>query len=61
MYEIFLYLMFIKLLIFGKLRIIINEDMAKEDIASVVNDVNEKYDKENKSFTNDIIYAISTE
>ncbi|MEY7998851.1 zinc dependent phospholipase C family protein [Clostridium sp. Mt-5] len=58
-YEISLHFIFIKLLICGQLKIIINENISKKDITSVITDMYEKYDKENKSFMNDIIYAIS--
>ncbi|MFL0195022.1 zinc dependent phospholipase C family protein [Clostridium sp. WILCCON 0269] len=58
-YEIALHFAFIKHLICGKLRIIINDNIPKKDIVSIINDVYKKYDKENKFFTNDINYAIS--
>jgi len=58
-YEIVLHLIFIKLLICGKLKTIMNGNIVKKDVALIINDVYQKYDKENKSFTKDIIYAIS--
>lgn len=58
-YEIVLHFIFIKLLICGKLKTIMNEDIVKKDVVLIINDVYQKYDKENKSFTKDINYAIS--
>lgn len=59
-YEIVLHFVFIKLLICGKIKTIMNGDIVKKDVALIIDDVYQKYDKENKSFTKDITYAVST-
>ncbi|PRR79843.1 hypothetical protein CLLU_34180 [Clostridium luticellarii] len=59
-YELRLHFIFIALLLFKGFKIIPDIYIPEKSIPAVIYYMRKKYDKENKSFTRDITYAIST-
>lgn len=58
-YEIILDFTLVWLLISRKLKIVINKDISENDPVLIINKLNENYNKDTRSITKDITYAIS--